>query len=231
MTNDRETVAGVIDYESDCKRAGLGYRFFKRFFDLTFSFVGITIALVPMLIIALLIKLDSRGPVMFRQHRVGRDGELFRIYKFRSMKTSAPSDVATKDLTDSSSHITKIGAFLRKTSIDELPQLFNVFKGEMSFVGPRPLIPGETEIHSMRTQAGVYEARPGVTGWAQVNGRDDISDELKVMYDKEYIERKSIGFDLHIMLRTIGVVAKKDGYKEGEELSVAKEDVLAEKAA
>ena len=98
MINDRETVAGVIDYESDCRRIGIGYRFFKRFFDLILSSICIIVALVPMLVIAILIKLDSRGPVMFRQHRVGRDGELFRIYKFRSMKTSAPSDVATKDL-------------------------------------------------------------------------------------------------------------------------------------
>lgn len=213
MTNEREAVVSVPQY--NVKRTRLGYRFIKRFADIVLSFIGIIIALVPMAIIALLIKLDSRGPVMFRQYRVGRDGELFKIYKFRSMKTSAPSEVATKDLVDSGSHITKIGAFLRKSSLDEIPQLFNVFKGEMSFVGPRPLIPGETDIHRLRTQAGVYEVRPGVTGWAQVNGRDDLSDEMKVMYDKEYIERCSVGFDALILLKTVGVVTTNDGYREG----------------
>ena len=215
MTNNRETVLGSAQYALHEGR--LGYRFFKRSFDFIMSAVGIAVCAVPMLIIAAAIKLDSRGPVIFTQQRVGRDGELFKIYKFRSMKTSAPSEVATKDLVDSDVHITKIGALLRKCSLDELPQLFNVLKGEMSFVGPRPLIPGETAIHKERMLGGVYEVRPGVTGWAQVNGRDDLSDELKVMYDKEYIERRSTAFDMQVLLRTFSVVAKKEGYKEGGE--------------
>ncbi len=229
MTNEREAVVTVPQY--NVKRARLGYRFIKRTFDIVMSVVGIAVALIPMAVIALLIKLDSHGPVMFRQYRVGRDGELFKIYKFRSMKTSAPSEVATKDLVDSSSHITKIGAFLRKSSLDEIPQLFNVLKGEMSFVGPRPLIPGETDIHRLRTQAGVYDVRPGVTGWAQVNGRDDLSDDLKVMYDKEYIERCSVGFDLLVLLKTVGVVTTNEGFREGGHVSEETENAELEKIA
>ena len=140
-------------------------------------------------------------------------------------------NVAKDDLHEYDSQVTPIGRILRKTSLDELPQLFNIVEGTMSFVGPRPLIPGETDIHRLRTQAGVYDVRPGVTGWAQVNGRDDLSDDLKVMYDKEYIERCSVGFDLLVLLKTVGVVTTNEGFREGGQVSEETENAELERIA
>lgn len=192
------------------------YLFWKRTFDIVLSSLVSLVALPFMLIIALCVAIDSRGPVIFKQHRVGRNGRLFRIYKFRTMKITAPSEMATKDLDDPYMHITKFGKFLRKTSLDELPQLINVIKGDMSLVGPRPLIENEGEIHRLRMEYGVYTMRPGLTGWAQVNGRDNVPDEEKAQFDREYVERSSFWFDIKIMFRTILVVFKRDGYSEGK---------------
>lgn len=192
------------------------YFFVKRCFDVIISLITMIVLLPLMLLIAVAIKLDSKGKVIFKQNRVGKGGELFLIYKFRTMSTSAPSEMATKDLDNPYSYITRVGSFLRKTSLDELPQFLNVIKGDMSIIGPRPLIEAELEIHRLRAEKGVYSVRPGLTGWAQVNGRDDISDEEKAAYDSEYVQRCSVGFDIRIMLRSISVVFKRDGYREGK---------------
>ncbi len=194
------------------------YRFFKRLLDIVLAFIALLIIWPVMLILAIWIKCDSKGPVIFKQSRVGMHGRLFRIYKFRTMRTDAPSEKATKDLENPYSYITKSGNFLRKTSLDELPQLINVLKGDMSLVGPRPLIENEGgDIHQLRMDAGVYTVRPGLTGWAQVNGRDNVPDEEKAAYDSEYANNLSFGFDMKIIFKTIAVVFKRDGYKEGKQ--------------
>lgn len=217
MTNYREGVAPIAVPAEDSAPARLGYRFVKRSFDIVASFILILLCLIPMAVIALAIKIDSKGSVIFRQKRVGKGSRLFTIYKFRTMQTTAPAEVATKDLDSPFSYITRVGAFLRKTSIDELPQLFNVLKGDMSFIGPRPLIAGEADVHRLRSELGVYDVAPGLTGWAQVNGRDNVSPEEKVWFDRYYVNNRSVRFDISIFIKTIQVVIKRDGFVEGKQ--------------
>ena len=188
----------------------------KRLFDFTVSLVLIIMLLPLFLVISIIIAIDAGNPVIYKQYRVGKDNRLFYIYKFRTMKNNTRL-AATKDLTEADSVITKSGRFLRKTSLDELPQLFNVLKGDMSFVGPRPLIPEEKEIRILRKEYGIYSVRPGITGWAQVNGRDMLSDEEKALFDKEYIDKQSIAFDIKIMVKTVMVVLKRENIAEGSE--------------
>jgi len=188
----------------------------KRLFDFSVSLILI-ICLIPVFVlIGLIIATDAGSPVIYKQYRVGKDNKLFYIYKFRTMKNNTRL-AATKDLTEADSVITKSGRFLRKTSLDELPQLFNVLKGNMSFVGPRPLIPEEKEIRAIRKKYGVYSVRPGITGWAQINGRDKLSDEEKALFDKEYIDKQSIAFDIKILIKTVMVVLKRENIAEGGE--------------
>ena len=161
----------------------------KRLFDITVSFVLI-IALLPVfLILSLVVLIDAGHPVIFKQYRVGKDNKLFYVYKFRTMKVDT-RNTSTEDLTEAENCITKSGRILRKTSLDEIPQLFNVLTGKMSFVGPRPLIPEEKEIRNLRKEYGVYTVRPGITGWAQVNGRDKLTIKEKALFDKEYVEKQ-----------------------------------------
>lgn len=188
----------------------------KRLFDFTVSLVLILMLLPLFLIVSIVIAIDAGSPVIYKQYRVGKDNKLFYIYKFRTMKNNTRL-AATKDLTEADSVITKSGRFLRKTSLDELPQLFNVLKGDMSFVGPRPLIPEEKEIRVIRKKYNIYSVRPGITGWAQVNGRDMLSDEEKALFDKEYIDKQSIAFDIKIMFKTVMVVLKRENIAEGSE--------------
>lgn len=180
------------------------------------SLVFIIILLPLFLVISIIIAIDAGNPVIYKQYRVGKDNKLFYIYKFRTMKNNTRI-AATKELTEADSVITKSGRFLRKTSLDELPQLFNVLKGDMSFVGPRPLIPEEKEIRTLRKEYNIYSVRPGITGWAQVNGRDMLSDEEKALFDKEYIDKQSISFDIKIMVKTVMVVLKRENIAEGGE--------------
>lgn len=151
-------------------------------------------------------------PILFRQERVGKNGKIFTVYKFRTMKNGI-GDVATSDLNNANEKITRTGKFLRSTSIDELPQLFNILNGTMSLVGPRPLIPAETEIHELRNKYNVYSVTPGMTGWAQVNGRDNITNEKKALLDKEYVEKQSLMFDIKILFMTVGKVLKRSDIK------------------
>ena len=191
-------------------------RFFKRFFDILLSFLAIIVLAFPMLVIAIAVKCDSKGPAIFVQDRIGRNGKPFRFYKFRSMTTDAPKDVATRKI-QSQCYITKLGAFLRKTSLDELPQLFCILKGDMSIIGPRPVVSSETELLEYRRQAGVERVRPGLTGWAQVNGRDQLTDmKLKAMYDAEYANNITFWKDIKILFKTVATVFTEAGIVEGD---------------
>ncbi len=188
----------------------------KRLFDIVFSLFMLIILLPVFLIVAIVVMIDSGFPVFFLQDRVGKDNKLFKIIKFRTMKKGTRTS-SKANLCESDECITKSGKLLRKTSIDELPQLFNILKGDMSFVGPRPLIPEEDEIRKLRAEYGVYAVRPGMTGWAQINGRDNLSDEEKARFDKEYVEKKSLAFDIKILFKTVGVVLSREGVVEGAE--------------
>ena len=188
----------------------------KRAFDFTVSLMLIIILFPLFLLISLIVLIDAGSPVIFRQYRVGKDNKLFYIYKFRTMRRGV-RNVATAELKDSEKYITKSGRFLRKTSLDELPQLVNVLLGDMSFVGPRPLIPEEKEIRALRKKYNVYSVRPGITGWAQINGRDSLTIEEKALFDKEYIDKQSIGFDIKILIKTVFVVLKRENISEGGE--------------
>ena len=172
MVNVRENYVGSLYFDDTRIKTKPVYTVLKRVFDISVSAVALTFLLPLFVIVAILIKLDSEGSVIFSQNRVGKNGNLFKVYKFRTMKTNAPHEMATANLTDPYAHITRVGRILRKTSIDELPQLFNVLRGDMSLVGPRPLIMSESDVHKLRMREGVYDVRPGVTGWAQVIRHD-----------------------------------------------------------
>ena len=182
----------------------------KRIFDLLLAFVAVAAMAIPILLTALLVKLTSRGPALYWSDRVGRNNTVFRMPKFRSMKTGTPP-LATHLLSDASKCLTPIGAFLRKSSLDELPQLWSILVGDMSFVGPRPALFNQNDLIEMRTQAGVHRLAPGLTGWAQVNGRDELSIPDKVKLDAEYLRHQSFGFDLHILWLTFVRVLRRDG--------------------
>jgi O-antigen biosynthesis protein WbqP len=186
----------------------------RRAFDIFFSLLLLLIASPILMIISIIIKIDSKGPILFTQMRIGKDNILFKFYKFRTMKVGTPN-VATEKFDRSKGYITRFGKLLRKSSLDELPQLINILKGDMTFVGPRPALFNQYELKELRMQAGVHKLLPGVTGWAQVNGRDMLDDGMKVYYDKEYLENRSVGFDLRILFRTGFKVLKADGVLEG----------------
>jgi O-antigen biosynthesis protein WbqP len=168
-----------------------------------------------MLIIAIAIKCDSKGPVFFKQKRVGIHKKHFNILKFRTMRTDTPHDAPTHELNDPKRWITKVGGFLRKTSLDELPQLFNIFGGSMSVIGPRPALWNQDDLIAERDKYGANDVKPGLTGWAQINGRDELEIPLKAKLDGEYVERMSFGFDCKCFFGTIKSVLKSDGVVEG----------------
>ncbi len=187
----------------------------KRLFDIVVSFFSLIVLSPLFFVIMLIIFFTPDCKIFFSHERRGRRGVPFKIYKFQTMKNSTPN-CATSELENPEQYITKIGKFLRKTSLDELPQLWNILKGDMSFVGPRPLISSELRAHRLRLEYGVYRFRPGLTGWAQINGRDDISLMKKMKLDKEYCDHWSIKFDLVILLRSVGVCIKQEGFREGK---------------
>jgi O-antigen biosynthesis protein WbqP len=182
----------------------------KRLFDLILAVVAIVILLLPIIIVAFLVRLTSKGPVLYWSDRVGVNNAIFKMPKFRSMKIDTPA-VATHLLADPKSVLTSVGDFLRKSSLDELPQLWCIFKGEMSFVGPRPALFNQDDLIALRTEKGVEKLMPGLTGWAQVNGRDELPIPQKVTLDVEYLKRQSFGFDLYIIWLTFIKVIRKDG--------------------
>lgn len=192
------------------------YLRFKRFLDIVVSFTCLVLLLPLLLLISVLVSLDSKGSVIFSQKRVGKNGKLIKVYKFRTMMPEAPENIATGELEDPHSYITKSGKILRMTSLDELPQLINVLKGDMSIVGPRPLILEEREIHKLRLKKGVYSIRPGITGLAQINGRDLLSIEDKVKFDTMYVQNVSLKTDFLIIIKSIFVVFSHTDFFEGK---------------
>lgn len=195
-------------------------RFFKRFVDIMLSLVGIIVLLLPLVLISIFIKVDSKGPVLFKQRRVGRkkNGKLtyFYIWKFRTMRVDTPKDMPTHMLENPDSYITKVGIYLRHTSLDEIPQLFNILLGHMSIVGPRPALWNQDDLISEREKYGVNDVRPGLTGWAQINGRDELEIPVKAKLDGEYVDRLSVLFDLECFFKTFSYVLKRKGFVEGK---------------
>lgn len=182
----------------------------KRTFDFVMAAVLLIVLLIPMLLIALVVKLTDPGPALYWSDRVGRGNRTFKMPKFRSMRVSTPA-VATHLLGDPANYLTPIGSFLRKSSLDELPQLLNILVGDMSFVGPRPALFNQDDLIALRTEKGVHVLRPGLTGWAQVNGRDDLPIPVKVEFDAHYLARRSFLFDLQILCLTFLKVATRSG--------------------
>ena len=195
--------------------------FLKRVSDIFMSFIAITLLLVPMAFIAVSIKIDSKGPVFFKQKRIGKNKKTFYILKFRTMRTDAPKDAPTHTLQDPKKWITKVGGFLRKTSLDELPQIFNIFVGQMSVVGPRPALWNQDDLVEERDKYGANGIRPGLTGWAQINGRDELPIPVKAKLDGEYVEKLNSGFfkgifiDVRCLFGTVFSVLRSEGVVEG----------------
>ena len=193
--------------------SGRIYKYLKRILDIIFSYTLLIIFCIPMVVISVTIRLCDGHSAIFKQIRIGKNEKKFVCYKFRTMRTDAPSNLSTNEFSDAYQYVTRTGAFLRRTSLDELPQLFNVLVGDMSFIGPRPLIPKEKEIHKMRKNAGVYNVRPGITGLAQICGRDRLSDQRKAECDAIYSNNINFITDLIIIKKTISNVMSKDGIK------------------
>lgn len=189
--------------------------FFKRLLDIILSGCAIVILSPLLLIIAVAIKIDDPGPVLFRQKRVGIHKTHFFIMKFRTMKMDTPKDTPTHLLENPEQYITKVGKFLRKSSLDELPQIFQIFTGKMSIIGPRPALWNQFDLIAERDKYGANDVRPGLTGWAQINGRDELPIEVKARLDGEYVEKLSFLFDCKCFFGTIGAVLKHDGVVEG----------------
>ena len=197
----------------------------KRFCDLFFSIILIAVFSPLLIVLALIVKLSSKGPVIFKQCRVGKNKKEFNIFKFRTMYTDSPKDVPTHLLESPDRFITPIGKFLRKSSLDELPQLFNILMGDMSFVGPRPALYNQYDLISLRDEAGVNEVMPGITGWAQINGRDELPIPVKVQYDKYYVENMSLWLDMKISFMTVFHAVQGKGVVEGKQKGKQKESI------
>lgn len=187
----------------------------KRFLDLFLSIIGLILLFPVFILIIFSIKITSKGPVLFKQLRLGKDKKEFEILKFRTMKVDTPKEIPSFMLQNPEHYITKVGKFLRKSSLDELPQIINIIKGDMSIIGPRPVILSEYDLLIERDKNGVYNVTPGLTGWAQVNGRDEISITEKARLDGEYVSNISFYFDIKIFFLTIIKVLKSDGVREG----------------
>jgi O-antigen biosynthesis protein WbqP len=182
----------------------------KRFFDLLLATVAGLLLLVPIILVALAVRLTSPGPALYWSDRVGRNNKIFKMPKFRSMRVGTPA-VATHLLADPDAYLTPIGSFLRRSSLDELPQLWSILKGDMSFVGPRPALFNQRDLIELRTRAGVDRLVPGLTGWAQINGRDELPIPAKVALDVEYLQRRSVAWDVRILWLTFVKVARREG--------------------
>lgn len=198
-------------------------KFFKRLIDIILSAAGLLVLAIPMLIIAVIVKLDSKGPVLFWQKRVGIHKKTFMMPKFRSMYTETPANMPTHMLDDPQRWITKSGRVLRKLSLDELPQIWSIFVGDMSVIGPRPALWNQDDLIAEREKYGANDVRPGLTGWAQINGRDELEIPVKAKLDGEYVERMSFLFDCKCFFGTIVSVLKHDGVVEGGTGELAKE--------
>lgn len=184
----------------------------KRLFDVVMSLIIFCVFCIPMLLVAFLVKLTSPGPMLYWSDRVGRNNRIFKMPKFRTMRTNTPA-VATHLLNDPDCYMTPVGKFLRKSSLDELPQLYSIIRGDMSFVGPRPALYNQDDLITLRTEKGVHILMPGLTGWAQINGRDELPIPAKVEFDEYYLNHSSFVFDMRILLRTFFQVLRREGVK------------------
>ncbi|MCI6408513.1 MAG: sugar transferase [Lachnospiraceae bacterium] len=208
-------------------------RIIKRIIDFVLSLAGIIVLIPVWIILAFAIKIDDPGPVLFKQKRIARDNKdgtvkYFYILKYRSMKTSTPKDMPTHLLKNPEQYITRVGGFLRKTSLDELPQIFNIFLGQMAIVGPRPALYNQTDLYEERAKYGANKVRPGLTGWAQINGRDELLIEDKARLDGEYVSRMSLLMDLKCFFGTFLSVLRQDGVVEGGTGSINNDDANSE---
>ena len=192
-----------------------GYRYIKRIIDILLSGLAIIILSPLLLILCIAIKLDSPGPIFFTQKRVGIHKTYFQIYKFRTMRTDTPKDMPTHMLANPEQYITKTGRFLRKTSVDELPQIFNIFKGDMSIVGPRPALWNQDDLVAERDKYGANDVTPGLAGWAQINGRDELEIPVKAKLDGEYVKKYGFTMDVRCFFGTFLSVLRQDGVVEG----------------
>ena len=199
------------------------YRTLKKIIDKAMAFLGLVILSPVFLLLILAIKLDSRGPVLFRQKRVGIRKRYFYILKFRTMRTDTPRDTPTHLLENPEQYITRVGKFLRKTSLDELPQIINILKGDMAIVGPRPALWNQYDLIAERDKYGANDVLPGLTGWAQINGRDELPIDTKAKLDGQYVSRMSFAMDLRCIFGTIVSVLKQDGVVEGGTGTLEKE--------
>lgn len=204
-------------------------RIIKRIIDFVLSLAGIIVLIPVWIILAVAIKIDDPGPILFKQKRIARDNKdgtvkYFYILKYRSMKTSTPKDMPTHLLKNPEQYITRVGGFLRKTSLDELPQIFNIFLGQMAIVGPRPALYNQTDLYEERAKYGANKVRPGLTGWAQINGRDELLIEDKARLDGEYVSRMSLLMDLKCFFGTFLSVLRQDGVVEGGTGSINNDD-------
>lgn len=217
-----ESFDGSTEYSDECysefvdnfvqnKKKRLFFRFVKRSFDIVASLCALIILAIPMLVIAIAVKLDSKGPAIFKQQRLGKNGKPFCCYKFRTMKTTAPHDMATSVFENPEQYITRVGKILRKLSLDELPQLWCCLIGTMSVIGYRPLVLTEEKCNDMRKRLGVFAMRPGISGYAQVYGRDNVYYKNKALMDAEYVKEASIALDVKLMLKTVVIVVKGSG--------------------
>lgn len=207
------------------------YLVIKTILDRLLALIGLIILLPFFAVFAIIIKLESKGPVFFKQKRVGKNKNTFYIYKFRSMRTDTPKDMPTHMLKNAENYITKFGGFMRKTSIDELPQIINILKGEMSIVGPRPALWNQDDLIAERDKYHANDVLPGLTGWAQVNGRDELPIPVKAKLDGEYVEKMSLWFDIKIFFKTIINVFKHEGIVEGAQEKVKKEEKKVEESS
>ncbi len=203
-------------------------RFVKRALDVFISGLALVLLALPMLIVAIWIRCEDPGPSVFRQKRVGRGKKLFVLYKFRSMRMDAPHDTPTHLLRDPARYILRVGRFIRKTSIDELPQLWNIFKGDMSLIGPRPALWNQDDLIAARDACGANGVRPGLTGWAQINGRDEIDNSEKARLDGEYVASLGFRMDIRCFFGTIASVVKQEGIAEGERRAASTERECSE---
>lgn len=211
----------VINFMGRCYMYRL---FIKRFIDIVLSFLGILILSPVFLILVIAIRVDSPGPILFKQKRVGMKKEHFNILKFRTMRIDTPKDMPTHLLSNPEQYITRVGKFLRKTSLDELPQMFNILKGDMSIIGPRPALWNQYDLIEERDKYGANDILPGLTGWAQINGRDELEIPVKAALDGEYVKRMSFGFDVKCFFGTITSVLKHEGVVEGGTGTLHKKD-------
>jgi O-antigen biosynthesis protein WbqP len=205
------------------------YMKFKRFIDIILSFLGLTILSPIFLILIVAIKIDSKGPVLFKQKRVGVKKTHFYILKFRTMRIDTPKDTPTHLLENPEQYITEMGKFLRKTSLDELPQIWNIFVGQMSIIGPRPALWNQYDLIAERDRYGANDVPPGLTGWAQINGRDELPIDIKAKLDGEYVESISLWMDVKCFIGTIISVIKSDGVVEGGPKAAVKKEVASSK--